>query len=104
MSSQSSQLEILALVRSAITKEPAEVSPDFDCEAVYKIGLSHQIVSLLYYGIRNSGIILPETIRNKFSQMTVQMILYSEIQKTEIDRIFETFERNFVFQFFENRF
>lgn len=93
MNYQSLQFGILTLIRSAITKEPAIIPPDFDYEATYNIGLSHQIVSLLYYGIKNSGIILPEEISGKFFRATVQMIVFSENQKTEIDRIFEGFER-----------
>lgn len=94
MDNQSSQCAILALIRSAITKEPAIISQDFDFESAYSIGISHQIVSLLYYGIRNSGIILPAAIKKKFFRTTVQMIVQSENQKMEIDKIFETFEQS----------
>lgn len=94
MNYQSSQYGVLALIRSAITKEPAIISQDFDYEIAYNIGISHQIVIMLYYGIGNSGIILPEAISKKFFQTTVQMIAQSENQMTEINKIFETFEQN----------
>lgn len=94
MEYQSLLFGILALVRSAITKEKAVLPPDFDYKTAYHIGLRHQIVSMMYYGIKNSDIVPPDEIGNEMFQMTVQMLMRSENQMMEIGKILEIFEQN----------
>ena len=73
MEYQSLLFGILALVRSAITKEKAVLPPDFDYKTAYHIGLRHQIVSMMYYGIKNSDIVPPDEIGKEMFQMNVQI-------------------------------
>lgn len=88
------QTTVIAILNSAITSTPVKISDNIDWEGLLKYGKKSQIVPMLYYGLKNSGIRIPEEIQSK-----MEMIVFSNVsidckQRYWISRIAEEFEKN----------
>ncbi|MDD6879360.1 MAG: nucleotidyltransferase family protein [bacterium] len=89
---QALQRGIIDLVKACLTKEKAEIKPDFDWEAAYEIGRKHDIIPMLYYGVAESGIQPPEEIQQKLRLMTIRCTVLDRNQRAEIEKIERSFE------------
>lgn len=89
---QALQRGIIDLVKACLTKEKAEIGPDFDWEAAYEIGRKHDIIPMLYYGAAESGIQLPEGIRQRLRLMTIKCTMLDRNQRSEVEKIEQSFE------------
>ena len=57
---------VISLIKSALYKEKTVIPEDFNWESAKKIILSQSISELVYYGLINSGIQVPEWLSYKF--------------------------------------
>ena len=88
------QRGILDLLKSALTGERIQLPDDFDWQTAFRLGKSHQILSMLYYGAINSELVLPEEIRAKLETATFQGVFIDRNQLHEVACIKEQFCRN----------
>ncbi len=61
---------IISLIKSALYKTKAEFDDDFDWEKAESIIRRHNIYGLIYYGLNNSGIEIPNWLAKKFYNRT----------------------------------
>ena len=69
------QTGVIALIKSALTGEKADIPENFDWDNVLKISKKHNIVPIIYYGIKNSSIKLSPEMEEKFSQIVLLGIM-----------------------------
>lgn len=88
------QIGITGLVRSAVKGEKAVLPNDFNWTAALRLAKRHQIIPLIYYGITNSGIKVPENIFTDIENITYQSIAVSHNQLYELENLYRAFERS----------
>ena len=88
------QRGILDLLKACLTGQKATPDDAFDWEFVYRIGKSHQILPMLYYGVLESEVEIPEEIRGKLETVTFQSVFIDQNQLYEISQIKKQFEEN----------
>ncbi len=71
-------MDVLSLIKSALTNEKAEISETVDWEQILRISKRHQIIPLIYYGIQNSNLHCPQV--QSFAQGTMRAVLVEQNQ------------------------
>ena len=66
----STEVGIISLIKSAIKSVPVTLPADFDWEEAKRIIRSHEIYGLIYYGLKNSHIDIPQWLKDKILQRT----------------------------------
>ncbi len=84
--------EILNIIKSGITEYKTTLSEDFDWESLYNLALNHQIIPIVYYGIINSALTPPDSIKSRLEIATYSSLAASTKQMYELERIFKAFE------------
>lgn len=88
------QIGIIALVKSALTGEKAEISENFDWDNALNTAKKHQILPMLYYGVQYSGITLPAEIMQFLELATFKNISVSQNQLYALEQIYKAFDEN----------
>ena len=87
------QIGITDLVRSAVKGEKAVLPNDFNWTAALRLAKRHQIIPLIYYGIINSGIRIPEDVFAQIENISYKRIAVSHNQLYELENLYRAFER-----------
>lgn len=88
------QIGIIALVKSALTGEKAEISENFDWDNALNTAKKHQIIPMLYYGVQYSGITPPAEIMQFLELATFKNISVSQNQLYALEQICKAFDEN----------
>lgn len=88
------QIGVIALVKSALTGEKAEVSENFDWDNALNTAKKHQIIPMLYYGVQYSGITTPTEIMQFLELATYKNIAVSQNQLYALEQIYKAFDEN----------
>lgn len=88
------QIGILGLMKSALTGEKTVLPSDFNPTSALSLAKRHQIVPLIYYGITNSEIKVPENIFTDIENITYQSIAVSHNQLFELENLYKAFEES----------
>lgn len=88
------QIGIIALVKSALTGEKAEISENFDWDNALNTAKKHQILPMLYYGVQYSGITPPAEIMQFLELATFKNISVSQNQLYALEQIYKAFDEN----------
>lgn len=88
------QIGVIALVKSALTGEKAEVSENFDWDNALNTAKKHQIIPMLYYGVQYSGITPPAEIMQFSELATYKNIAVSQNQLYALEQIYKAFDDN----------
>ena len=85
---------IITLINNALKGENQPLPEDFDYSLVYKFGIKHQILPMLYYGGAENPKFIASDTENKMLFGTMQLTAISENQLMEIDRACKEFDKN----------
>ena len=85
---------IITLLNNALKGENQPLPADFDYSKVYKFGIKHQILPMLYYGGANLPEFIASDTENKMLFATMQLTALNENQLFEIDRVCKEFDKN----------
>lgn len=88
------QIGIIALVKSALTSEKAEIPENFDWDGALNTAKKHQIIPMLYYGVQYSGITPPTEILQFSELATYKNIAVSQNQLYALEQIYKAFDEN----------
>lgn len=88
------QRDVISLIKSALTNEKVNISDQLDWRKVLSLSAKHRIAILLYYGIANSKIDLPEDAFQVLQRDALMGIVTSKNQIFAIDRLLTEFENN----------
>lgn len=84
---------VIALVKSALTGEAAELPEQKDIGRFYKFAVKHNIVVLMYYGLINSGMDPDSDEGINFFIPACQYIAVAEHQMNSVKELFAEFEK-----------
>lgn len=84
---------IISLVKSAIDGSHAEITADTDWRQVFNYSKNQTLVPLVYYGILESDIDIPDEIKQSFNHCLLSHILVDQRQQFELAKIYEAFDR-----------
>ncbi len=82
---------LLALIKNALGKEIVPVSDDVNWNEIFSVSSSGRITTLVYYGIKASGVTLPEDIRLKFEDKLYKSTLLSTVNDYEVSKLLQIF-------------
>lgn len=85
-------VDVISIVKSALTGEKIELSADFDLKSAAKIAKKHGVIAMFYYGALNCGISDEEPLMNALFTLTCNSISLNEMQTYELSRVFKAFE------------
>lgn len=88
------QIGITGLVKSAVKGEKTVLPNDFNWTAALRLAKRHQIIPLIYYGIINSGIRIPEDVFAQIENISYKSIAVSHSQLYELENLYRAFERS----------
>lgn len=88
------QTGIIALIKSALTGEKAEISENFDWDNALNTAKEHQITPLIYYGVRYSGLEPSSEIMQFLELATYKNIAVSQNQLYALEGIYKAFDEN----------
>lgn len=88
------QIGITGLVRSAVNGEKTVLPNDFNWSAALRLAKRHQIIPLIYYGIINSEIRIPEDVFAQIENISYKSIAVSHSQLYELENLYRAFERS----------
>ncbi|MBO5747362.1 MAG: nucleotidyltransferase family protein [Clostridia bacterium] len=91
---ENSQKKIIALVKSALSGERAELAENVDVEKLYKFASRQNIVSLIYSGLVNCGFDGQSAESEQFFISTCQYVVTAGQQDDYIGEIFREFDAN----------
>lgn len=86
--------DVIGLVKSGITGEPAVLHDDLDFNNIYRLAVKHNSVPLLYYGLVNSGVTLPPELEEKFFAAVCRNIMMCEYQDAESAKLEDAFRNS----------
>lgn len=88
------QIGIISLVKAALTEERTSLPDNFDWEAALKIAKKHQIIPMLYYGIKNSDITPPVDVMQTLERSTLENVFVSQNQLFALNELYKAFDEN----------
>lgn len=77
----------MKLVKSALTGRMTDLSENIDWNEVSEFSKKHNITTLIYYGIKNSNILLPPEIENLFMNVVFFNIMIDNNQQFELNKL-----------------
>lgn len=87
--------DVLALVKAALIPNTNVTLHDgLDWSALLSLAQSHQIVPLLYYGIKKCGAEVPSAVLAKFKSETLGCIIADEKQRHTVQEVLHAFSEN----------
>ena len=84
---------VIDLVLLALGKE-AQTPQITDFEELYSLSKSHQIINIIYYGLKAAKIQLSEEVEKRFSNPTYKYVFLNQRQLYEIKQVCAAFEEN----------
>lgn len=81
------QRGLILLIKSALTGEAVMLPVTCNIEEIVRCGKKHKILPMLYYGILNSEINIPEEIKSFLEADTFKNILKDQKQLYQIDLV-----------------
>ena len=88
------QTGIITLMKCAITGERAQLPDGFSMEEAETFAVKQNITTLIYEGAVICGISPKEPVMQRMFQRYVQLMMHSERQLMEAERIFKAFDEN----------
>lgn len=88
------QRGILNLLKSAITQTPQCLPQEFSLAAAYPVIQAHHITALIYDGAVRSGVPKENPVMEQLFQDYYKCLLVNRGQLTQINRIYDTFEKH----------
>lgn len=89
------QKDVLALIKAAlIPNTSVSLHDGFDWNALLALGQAHQIIPLLYYGIKRAGIGAPDAVLARFKSETLSCIVADEKQCHAVNEVLQAFEEH----------
>lgn len=88
------QTGIITLMKCAITGESAQLPDGFSIEEAESFAVKQNIVTLIYDGAVKCGVSAKEPVMQRLFQRYVQLMIHSERQLMEAERIFKAFDEN----------
>ncbi len=88
------QIGIISLIKAALTEERTSLPDNFDWEAALKTAKKHQIIPMLYYGIKNSDITPPVDVMQTLERSTLENIFVSQNQLFALNELYKAFDEN----------
>lgn len=88
------QTGIIALLKCAITEAGTQLPDGFSIEEAESFAVKQNIITLVYEGAVLCGISPKETAMQRLFQRYVQLMIHSERQLMEVERIFKAFDEN----------
>ena len=85
---------IITLINNALKCENQPLPEDFDYSAVYKLGLKHQILPMLYYGGAENPQFVASDAECKMLFGTMQLTTLSENQLMQVEQLCKEFDKN----------
>lgn len=85
---------IISLVKSAIDGSIAVIPEDINWEELFKIGKIHKLTPLLYRGITNSSLSVPDEFQDYFDKSLLSYFVVDQRQLFELSRLQKAFEEN----------
>ncbi|MBQ6893604.1 MAG: nucleotidyltransferase family protein, partial [Clostridia bacterium] len=85
---------VVALVKSAIDGSRAELPSDIDWNQLYIYSKKQTLAPLVYYGLIESEIDIPDEIRQAFDKRLLSHILVDQRQQFELAKIYEAFDKD----------
>lgn len=94
MINQEFEKVVISLLKSALKGTRAEVPLEFDWQELFSFAKSQSLVPLMYQGVTNSGITLPDDIANKMNSIALKHLWADQQQQFEIAKLESAFEKN----------
>lgn len=88
------QTGIITLMKSAFMEECGQLPKDFSLEAVESFAIKQNIVTLVYDGAVRCGFSTSNPVMQRLFHRYVKLVLHSERQQVEMERIFRHFDEN----------
>lgn len=88
------QTGIIALLKCAITGAGTQLPDGFSIEEAESFAVKQNIVTLIYDGSVKCGVSAKEPVMQRMFQRYVPLMLHSERQLMEVERIFKVFDEN----------
>lgn len=85
---------IVDLIKSGISGKAVTLPPDFDWDTAEQLGLKHQVLTVMYYGVVNSGLSLPQNTLSELENCAFQCVAFNQRQLYEIENIYKAFDEN----------
>jgi len=85
---------IITLINNALKCENQPLPEDFDYSLVYKLGLKHQILPMLYYGGAENPKFVASDVECKMLFGTMQLTALSENQLMQVECVCKEFDKN----------
>ncbi len=85
---------IIDIVKSCLTGEKVTVDADFNWNVAYEICKAHHILPMLYYGVLESELNLPDELLKRLKKDTMQLVFFDQKQLCEISQIENCFKEN----------
>lgn len=83
---------MFSLIKSALTGQKVSLNSNINWDKIIKIAKLHQIVPIIFYGLKNSNIATP--FDDKFFEITIQHIFIEQRQFNIIEEAKNAFEKN----------
>lgn len=90
------QLGTIAILKAAITGVAETLPEGFDIAAVYQLIKHHHVAPLIYEGAIACGISPDEQVMQQLFQTYCRMLLKSELQMRDVQRIYAAFDENHI--------
>lgn len=84
---------VIALVKSAIDESKVCLPADLDWNAVFCLGNQQKLIPLLYYGVENSAVSVPQSVMDGMSEILLQNLLVDQQQQFVLGSLLQDFER-----------
>ena len=88
------QKNMVSLIRSGITSEPAVLTDSLNWLEVLKCAETYQIASVIYYGVHRSGIKPPDDIYKTLKALTYNTAAIDNRQNYELSELSKAFSEN----------
>ena len=88
------QQGIISLLQSALDGAAATLPAAFDLQAACAFGLRQSLLPLLYAGMQNSGVSLPETLAAPVETHLLQNLMADSRQTAALTALYAAFEQN----------
>ena len=88
------QITLLNLIKSALTGVKTEISENIEWEKVLLLAKTHKVIMLVYYGLYNSNITVPDHIFSDLSMHALKMAGADTKQEYEIQTLLNILDKS----------
>lgn len=83
---------VLQLIAAAVTESHRDIPTDLDWAEAATLGHRHKILPLLYYGVLQTGAVVPPDILQALQVRTFRQVVVSQNQQIALDALFAAFD------------